>query len=498
MSSEQRRRISIAIHALGGQGGGVLADWILAVAQRRSWIAQGTSVPGVAQRTGATVYYIELFPGDSAASPVLALMPVPGDVDVVIAAELMEAGQAMIRGFVSLDRTTLIASLHRVYAIAEKMEMGDGRADSDRIIDLAIQRARRFVAFDMDAAALASGSVISAVMLGALAGSSALPFSRGDFEEAIRDSGLSVGVNLKGFEAGFSGAVQGFSRPARPGHEPPLATSPHGKLLERRIDSELPAGAQPLARHGVKRLMDYQDAAYAGLYLDRLQRITVLDAGDGNHVLTAECARYLALWMSYEDTIRVADLKTRASRLDRVRSEVAADAGQIVHVTEFMHPRLQEICDTLPAALGQYILDHRWMSAPLTRLFGRGRYVKTSRVRWFTVLSLLAGLRRWRRGTLRFRHEQARIETWLDLVAEAARSDQTCAREIVECQRLIKGYGDTFERGLKNYEAIVAAWRTIRNQPDAADRIRRLRAAALADDKGETLTARLQQLAPSG
>src|SRR5215469_16981970 len=107
-----RRRITIAILALGGQGGGVLADWIIALANREGYLAQGTSVPGVAQRTGATVYYIELFP-KTARPPVLALSPMPGDVDIVIAAELMEAGRAILRGFVDRDRTTLITSTHR-------------------------------------------------------------------------------------------------------------------------------------------------------------------------------------------------------------------------------------------------------------------------------------------------------------------------------------------------------------------------------------------------
>ena len=63
-------RISIAILAMGGQGGGVLADWVVALAEAQGWAAQSTSVPGVAQRTGATIYYIEMAPieGGRAAS----------------------------------------------------------------------------------------------------------------------------------------------------------------------------------------------------------------------------------------------------------------------------------------------------------------------------------------------------------------------------------------------------------------------------------------------
>src|ERR1700745_273570 len=89
-SSPEPRAITIAIVAMGGEGGGVLADWIVDVAEHAGYQAQATSVPGVAQRTGTTLYYIELFARADAQRPaVLALMPFPGDVDVVIASELM-------------------------------------------------------------------------------------------------------------------------------------------------------------------------------------------------------------------------------------------------------------------------------------------------------------------------------------------------------------------------------------------------------------------------
>src|SRR4051795_8253181 len=160
--------IKIAILAMGGEGGGVLADWIVDLGEANGYFAQTTSVPGVAQRTGATIYYVEMYPRAQAerdgGTPVLALMPLPGDVDVVLASELMEAGRAVQRGLVTPERTTLIASTHRVYSIDEKVAMGDGRVDSDRLLAHAEAAAKRFVRFDMAHAAEESGSVISAVM----------------------------------------------------------------------------------------------------------------------------------------------------------------------------------------------------------------------------------------------------------------------------------------------------------------------------------------------
>lgn len=114
---------AIAVLAMGGQGGSVLVDWIVALCEAHGWAAQSTSVPGVAQRTGATVYYIETLELPRHAfglRPVFSLMPVPGEVDVAIGAEWMEAGRAIQRGLVTPNRTTLIASTHRAFAVVEK------------------------------------------------------------------------------------------------------------------------------------------------------------------------------------------------------------------------------------------------------------------------------------------------------------------------------------------------------------------------------------------
>ena len=148
---DTRRPIAIAVLAMGDQGGGVLVDWIVAMLESQGWLAQSTSVPGVAQRTGATVYYVETIKADgSGRRPVMSLMPVPGEVDVVIGAELMEAGRAMQRGLVSPDRTMLIASSHRAYAVSEKMVPGDGAGNPAKVYEAARSSSKRFLAFDME------------------------------------------------------------------------------------------------------------------------------------------------------------------------------------------------------------------------------------------------------------------------------------------------------------------------------------------------------------
>lgn len=492
MASEpagHRNRICIAILAMGGQGGGVLADWILELARHNGWFAQGTSVPGVAQRTGSTVYYIELAQPLSGRLPVMAQMPVPGDVDIVIASELMEAGRAMLRNFSTADRTTLISSTSRVYSISEKAAMGDGRGSSDRIIEAASQRSKRFIGFDMEAATERSGSVISAVMFGALAGSGALAFPREHFEQAIKDSGIAVQSNLAGFAEGLSAAHGAVTMPNEASHAVPVPTTAFGKRLQARITQGLPAPARTNALHGVQRMLDYQDGSYAELYLDRLESIARSDRAP--FAITAETARHLALWMSYEDTIRVADLKTRATRIARVRAEVHAGADQLLGVTEFMHPRLREICETLPVGIGRAILSSSWISSALDRFFQKGRYVETTSLRWFLMLRMLAKCRGMRRRSLRYHEENERIERWLGDVRSAMVNDREVALELVLCQRLIKGYGDTFDRGLRNFNAIRTAFMSLSNEQRTPQWLAQARAKALADDRGEALSAHL-------
>jgi indolepyruvate ferredoxin oxidoreductase beta subunit len=509
VTREREQRISIAILAIGGQGGGVLADWLVDLAEHGGWLAQATSVPGVAQRTGATIYYAELFPkalADAARrAPVLALMPTSGDVDVVVAAELMEAGRAIQRGLVTPDRTTLIASSHRSYAILEKSAMGNAIADPDKVHAAAQAVARRYVAFDMLTLAESHGSVISAALFGALAGAQVLPFERAQFEDAIRRAGVGVEASLRAFDAAFEQAQQGEERDRQePAADsgPASAPDPQVDALLQRIRRDFPAASRAFMLEAVRRLVDYLDVDYAEDYLRRVDRVCVIDARTGGHALawrlTTETARYLALRMAYEDTLRVADLKTRGTRFERFRKEVRAEPDQIVYVTEFLHPRVQEIADTLPAGLGRWLLGTAWARNLVARSVAKGRFVRTTTLRGFLLLWWLGQLRGYRRRTLRFQIEMRDIDAWLARIERTAAEDYALACEVAESARVLKGYSETYERGRRSFDALMTAAARLVGKPDAAASLRRLREAALADEDACALTATLKELALPG
>jgi indolepyruvate ferredoxin oxidoreductase beta subunit len=498
------RPITLTIAALGGQGGGVVTDWLVMTARRAGYFVQATSVPGVAQRTGATIYYLEFFPRSDAPAglePIMALMPNPGDVDIVVASEWMEAGRAINRGLVTKDRTTLIASTHRDYTIGEKIALGDGRASSRELFEIAAAAAAKLIGFDMVKVADAAGGRISAVILGSIAGAGVLPWGIEEYHHAIKESGVGVEASLAAFEAGRLAAIAAAAKPltaaAWPDHRGAIDSSDYTleavpAALRLRIENRFPA-AQELLGMAAARLSDYQDEAYAALFLDRIERIAALDAPASDGALTAAVARSLALWMSFEDVMRVAQVKTRRGRAERIRREVKANLKDLVEVREFVKPRVEEICGTLPAGVGRRLLASARAHRILAR-FTAGRSISTTSISGFALLRSLAALRRFRRGSLRYQIENQRIEAWLKQLAEIAPRNQTLAVELAECQTLVKGYGDTHERGWSSFSRLSSVAPSLVGDPEGAARLRALREAALADDNGVHLERAISHL----
>lgn len=484
--------IKIAVMAVGGQGGGVLTNWIESLARSQGYVCQATSVAGVAQRTGATIYYIEMTP-DTGQQPVFALAPSGGDVDVLIAAEMMEVGRAVMRGFVTPDRTTLIGSTHRALAVSEKTAPGDGIANAEEVRAAAEVAAQKLILADMDRLAVEKGSVISSSLFGALAGSGALPFPREAYEEAIRASGKGVEASLCAFGAGYAAAEQGLvqTEPEQALEPTPRLTGPARQVrawerLVARLE-EMPAPVQDMGLAGLRKVVDFQNCAYGALYLDRLQEVLMQDKASRSFAFSATAAKYMANAMAYDDIIRVADLKTRGPRFDRIREEMGAKEDQLVELTEFFHPRAEEIASLMPARMGA-----RWEANPkrmalLGRLFGKGRRLRTHTLRSFLMLHLLGGLKGYRLRTRRHAVEVAHLEGWLEQCLAMLEVDYNLAVELLKNRRLVKGYSDTHARGLTKFATVMGAGELLKGREDAAEWMGRLREAALQDPEGKAL-----------
>ena len=414
--------LTILIAALGGQGGGVLAGWIGRAARSEGLVVQATSTPGVSQRTGATSYYVEMV---APPAPALGLAPVPGRVDVLVCSELLEAARALERGMCTPARTVVVASTHRVYTTSEKMSGSDGRFESDRIVAAIHALARRAVLLDMESVRARHGAAISAVVFGALAGSGALPLSRGACEAAIREGGLGVTASLAAFADAFACAgAPGEAAPPRP-----IST------------------VAEIVAVGAAQLTAYQDARYAQQFVARVERLARAAQGRGERAETAvrEGARSLALWMAYDDAIAVAAAKSRASRLARIRQEAGAGQGDIVRVRDYLRPGIAEIAAILPARLGAWLERRGRRSGGPP---GRSVTIETTSVTGALALRLVAALRPLRPRSLRYAREQADIENWLAVFEHAlAGASQVTLLDLARLPRMRKGYGETHAAG---------------------------------------------------
>jgi len=511
---EQNRPITLLVCALGGEGGGVLTEWLVDIARHAGYAAQSTSIPGVAQRTGATTYYIEVFPVPLAQlggrRPVFSLSPVPGALDAIVSSELLETARQIGNGMSAPLRTLVVSSSARILTTAERMEPGDGRADAQRLLDVVKAFSREHHVFDMNAIARDTGTVVSAVMLGAIAGSGLFPFPRSAYEHVVRGGdtsapgklGKAAAASLRGFAAAFDAVSAPRAQAAFVSSVMAGDTSdapPPARALPDELARRFPPAVHDMLTLGHARVLDYQDAAYAALYAERLGKVLDAEratdpAGAQGFAITREAARWLALWMAFDDIVRVAALKGRASRAQRVRQEARAADEDIVKVYDHFKPGAAEFAALLPPALSRRVTA--WDRGRQAR--GREPWALPLKVGSHSVLGmaslrLLSSLKWLRRRGHRFAEEQALIERWLAAVEAGTREGWALGRELALCGRLIKGYGSTNERGKHNLLHVIGelAGRAALPAPARAEAIAAAREAALADEGGKALDAAL-------
>ena len=485
----------ILILALGGEGGGTLTEWVVEAGLACGWPIQATSIPGVAQRTGATSYYIECLPRNLAhgeIAPPMCLAPLAGDLDLIVSSELLETARAIERGLSHPQRTQIISSTARSLTTQERIHMQDGRFDAQSIEQTARQACADLQLLDMTALARANGTVVSSVMFGALVGSGVLPLPRPICEKVLCGGDVQSTrskASLAGFEAGFLKEKWHFPliESARYAIESVANTT---RILQ---GVSLPSAVAQIAEHGYARLLDHQDADYALEYLHAVQTFAAIDTAP--HAASQEAARTLALWMAYEDVIRVADLKSRRSRFEQIRRDYGAKADEPIVVRDFLKPGIAEIADILPPALSQRVAA--WGQARHRRTgsstLGDGLQLATSTVSGLLTMRLLASLRWLRRRSARFAAEQALMQRWLALLHAALKADTALAFEIARLPSLIKGYSDTHARGKANFLRITEHLlqpALLTAQPadgELADRVRKAFAAANASPDGHDL-----------
>lgn len=506
---KQSEPIKIALLAVGGDGGGVLTGWMTQLAEKNGYWAQYTYIAGVAQRTGATVYYIEMYPmqalkkqGEAVVTPVLAQMPAPQDVDILMATELMEAGRAVQRGFVS-KKTTMIFSTNRSLAIGEKEVAGDGILDGEQVFEMTEKYAKKSLFGNLKLIASKNGSVISSSLFGALAASGALPFKKAAYEEVIRAGGKGIEQSLKAFDEAYQ-YIKAFIDQPLP-YQPDLKPASFQAMPEQspskalttliaEIDKQLPKQMHAIAWQGVNHLIDFQNMAYAKDYLSRLKQLVALDNETKDYQLSQQVAHYLATAMAYDDLIFVADEKTRKSRQASVYQQVGAKEDEVVNTLDYLRPGYEELVGFLPVKWGKHLIKHPKWRSRYERWFNKKRRMHSNSFFGFLLLYFIGGLRGWRLRTLRHHDEMQMIQGWLERIQQALTVNYDLAVVLAKTYRLKKGYSDTYHRGQSKFVLVNRYAIEHLNRPQIEEQVSHLLAVALQHHEIEKLQQQINDL----
>jgi len=446
------KTLSILITALGGEGGGTLMNWILECARSQKLFVQGTSVPGVAQRTGSTSYYIEICDKnfDNEKEPILSLYPKPGRVDIVIASELLEAARVLERGYINPDSTTLITSSSRIYTNLEKSHLADGRFSQEKILNTCKKMSKNFICLDLNTMAVDHSTIVSATMFGALAGSGVLPWKKTICENIFQDN-----IFGKNSLSGFNFAYEQVKANSKY-----IITSKINKQLKednsiKIIDDSISNEFSNIINIGKERCIDYQNKKYSEVYIERVKKIlSVINKEDPKVLSIAEnIVRRLALWMTYEDIPRVAQLKIKPDRFKKIKKEINIKSNQILLIQDIFKPGLNEIAAMLPNNIGRWFIKNKKIMIRFP-LIGKGMKINSLSISGFILLKFLSSFRYIRPISLRYKEEQKNIDIWIDNLVLSLNKSLSFTEGLADMPQILKGYGDTWDRGLKKYNKI--------------------------------------------
>ncbi len=450
----KRDKVSILIAALGGEGGGVLMNWIVKSAREYECGVQATSVPGVAQRTGATSYYIELSHQSSKnkLKTNFSLMPMAGRVDLVVASELLEAARMMEKGFIS-KKTTLITSNSRIFTNLEKMHKSDGRYDSQTILEAAKQLSHRLITLDLHDIAIRHNTIISAPMFGALSAANILPWNL-EYSKKIISSEQNSKNNTLSFASAAKIVLSGEE--TKIDEKVILEEKDNAIDFSLNYDGVLPKDISLYTNLGYKRCIEFQNKNYGNLYILRVNFFLKHLVKDDftNLKAVSESIRVLALWMTYEDIPRVASIKKSKLRFQSVKEELKLEPNQTYKIFDYFRPSAKEIKAILPSFLGNFVEK---IINILGKIFygKKGVRVVSNTISGFLILSLLSSLSLIRKYSSRYKAEQNAINNWMEMMSKAFSYSAQYAEALASLPRLLKGYGDTWDVGIERYNLLL-------------------------------------------
>jgi len=452
MATENNSRgVRVLIGTVGGQGGGVLSDWLVRGLLNAGWQPQSVGLLGLSQRAGTVIYYVEANPeGDT--PPILSPFAVPGDVDLILAQEFLELGRLLQGGFAAKD-CSIIANTYRYLGTLEKMPAEGGIFSSDEIRNAAETLSDNtwlFHAQNMVTEAGLSYLSSNAILMGAVVASPAFGLPAEPFHQAIHDAGSNVEDNLTAFDLGYRMMSDGTLPRAHFQQEvvkdwqqmaderadklSPNNSRQYEELLQT-AQQTLPASLNQTLAEALYQLIDFQHGAYAQSYLDMLGEFA------DDEALQAAYAQHLALWLTYEDSPRVAQLKTRPSRFAGIAKEHGLKPGQKIVIEDYLAPDPQQIYGILPPSLANLVrnIGSRF-NADFENITLEMK-IKTSSLWGYYTMAFIGWTRRFRLSSWRHQQEMSEINRWQQAIRDWREQAPELALLAADAGRLIKGYG---------------------------------------------------------
>jgi hypothetical protein len=246
---------------------------------------------------------------------------------------------------------------------------------------------------------------------------------------------------------------------------------------------DLPDGIAPVVDKCIRLLVDYQGTSYAELYVHRLGRFVGRAGIDA--AMLGEIAQLMAMRMSYQDPIRIAQLKLVEHE---THAEPTGDRRKF---------RIDELVGALPALVAEPVLDVLewvdWTHAPVSIRFSAAS-------RWgIRRLKIEASLKRWRLFSVRYAKERVWVERWLHMIDRSLTKQPQATAAIIQTATMIQGYGSLYRHGLADWHAIIdglvkPTFDGVLPLSDLAGAIAEARAAVMPDARQIALKRKIAEI----
>jgi indolepyruvate ferredoxin oxidoreductase beta subunit len=460
---KRKQSLRVLIGTVGGQGGGVLSDWLIHGLLNANWNAVSIGLLGLSQRAGTVTYYCEAS-SDKEEKIVNSMFAMPGDVNLFIGQELLELGRLLSAGYASND-CVIVGNLGRTYTTLEKMPAENGVYDSS-IITNAAEKLSPQNNYLIDAPAYVTAHHLqhltsNAFLLGIVVASPVIDLPTEPFVKAIRDSEVNVKGNIQAFELGYQmfkdGKIHtGINQYQKEDQLLPnttFASTSEADDLFEKIKSNCSKEITGSIEFACQRLEDYQDKAYVESYLEMIDNLRSKSSVRAETV--GAFSKNAALWLSYEDIPRVGQLKTRPDRFAKVFKEHGIQSQHSVKITDYFVPDIEQLVGMLPRPLARLVKkiglifsdDFDNKSFPLR--------IQSTSVFGYWSLRLLSMGRYWRRSSLRHQYEMSKFNFWFDSLRKIQDESPAVAQIVAELGRVVKGYGHVRVKAINDLTVFI-------------------------------------------